>query len=170
MDVDAVNHLTALTQSESLREEIAVMNDDTIMHDSGEPSAPDYFASETTFASSVASSGDNIAISPQVEEMSSPRSQLAPPRPVVNIAPTIVEVQPVFFAANGTPTVTGPTLKQQATPSEVLMDVTLIRTGASLASENNVNEASSPSTSSAIGPPTEASVYPTPSVEIVANV
>lgn len=171
MEVDAINLLTGSAPSGPLVDRHITSHDDTMMHDLSEAAIHEP-APDSESASSATSSSTSSTIGPQIDELPTGPQHPQPSGPI--ITPSI-ELQSVFFApelTNAAPM--GPVLKQQATTSEVMMDVALIRTGIANDSSTGVAiqsdaSSSSPTSSSAPENPLEPSVYPGPSVEMVAN-
>lgn len=170
MEVDVINLLAASAPRGPLDDSNMPSHEDSVMYDSSDTaihqSVPD--------SESAASGSDSSStIGPQVDELPPITQYQQPSGPI--ITPT-AEVQPVFFAAD--PMISaplGPVLKQQATTSEVMMDVSLIRTGIANDSSSAVviqseGSSSSPSSSSVPEVALGASGFPAPSVEMVANV
>ena len=172
MDVDTVNQLTGLFS----------MFDDSM-------SSADTLMQDVMTVGTAAGSSDNGH--PQVDPLQLPSDEATQPSGPI-ITPS-VEVPPIVYSTAATlgGGATPPSLKQQATANEVLIDMALIRTGMGLDSplvpvrgssdaSASSSSSSSSSTSTTSSRPTlsfsseelsnEHSGYPGPSVEIVSNV
>lgn len=138
-----------------------LVGEDSTMHTSSDAMNHDALSESVSASSPI----DSNMAGPRVDELAlTPQHQ--PYGPI--ITPT-VEPQPMVSQVT---VGMGPILKHQATTSEVLMDMALIRTGIANDSATVEGDASTSSPSSASAPEAsiEASVYPGPTVEMVANV
>lgn len=172
MEIDAVDLLTASAPSGPIVDRDITSPEDTMMHDNSGAAIHEP-AHDSESAHSASDTSTSSTVGPQIDEVPTAPQHPQPSGPI--ITPSI-ELQSGFFSpelTNGGPM--GPVLKQQATTSEVMMDVALIRTGiandstTAAAAFRSDASSSSPSSSSAPENPIEPSVYPGPSVEMVAN-